>query len=157
MKNIDLNNSNPFLLNDFLGVLGEDFIKTHDWIFSDIDAYVLKDEEEMENNIFYKEKFYLTGDELLFNLNNFDILLVFGLVIAVKKEEVRRREVNFPKLLGNKDYWDVDYTSSITGQVIEIAFYDSSYIFISCKSEATIKKFLCKYPSFSEYTSSTFD
>ncbi|MGX4668692.1 hypothetical protein JNUCC74_05685 [Cerasibacillus sp. JNUCC 74] len=119
--------NHPFSLSDFLGAFDEDFITSHNWIFSDMEAYVQTDGEEVEDHIFYQERFCISGDKLAYYLTNSYILIVFGLVIAVKKGSVEIRKENYPKLLGNIEFWEIDYEPSITNYVIEIGFFDSSF------------------------------
>ncbi|WP_077301628.1 DUF2691 family protein [Virgibacillus pantothenticus] len=149
--------NHPFSLSDFLGAFDENFITSHDWIFSDMEAYVQIDGEEVEDHIFYQERFCISGDELAYYLTNSYILIIFGLVIAVKKGSVEIRKENYPKLLGNIDFWEIDYEPSITNYVIEIGFFDSSYILVSSKSPALINKIQKKHPEFTEYHADNLD
>lgn len=152
LENSNLNNSNPFLLNEFLGILGEEIVKSYDWIFSDMDSYVIKEGEEIENSIFLEENFLLSGKELNNYLKEFEVLIVFGLILAVEKKSFNPDKDNFPDFLHKENFLENDFVSPINKQIMEFAFYDSSFIIFSSKLSAAESKIKINYPEYSIFS-----
>jgi len=141
-----------FRLETFLEPFDKEFICAYDWVFSDVDSYTFQiNDQEGCSSLFDREQFWLTGEALLRHLKHVSTLVIFGLVIAVKKECTLPSKVHYPKLVDHPDYWKDTYTSAVPNQILEIAFFDSTDILITTNDSDMIEQIKKWYPHFINY------
>lgn len=134
-------------INEMLSFIFEDMHK-YNWIFIDMVPHVFKDGMEVLDTIFEKERFYISGKELYSFLEEYEVLLIFGIVIAVEKtdEKSLRNIPDYPVITDNREYWKDEYNLTIPGSVMEFGFFDTSILTFASDDSYNIEKFKKNYP-----------
>ncbi|MDP7978541.1 hypothetical protein [Bacillus multifaciens] len=146
---------NTGYINEMLSFVFED-MGNYNWIFTDMVPHVFKNGIEVTDTIFEREKFYILGKELYSFLKEYEVLLIFGVVIAVEQTDrnVLKNIPDYPVIQDNEQYWKEDYHLTIPGSVMEIGFFDTACLIFASESEYNIKKFQKQFPTailYSEY------
>ncbi|MGG0381660.1 hypothetical protein ACT6P6_20755 [Priestia endophytica] len=147
---------NPHWLNIFFSHT-QISITDYNWVFSDLTAHSTKGNKELEDSIFYKKTFTLTGQELMKIIKNEEVLVLFGVMVAVK-EKVDLNEIGkLPVIEEDGHYWTENYVSPIKNAVVEIGFFDGELIIVTTDNQdivETLKRNVFNFPnliSFKEY------
>ncbi|MED4074144.1 DUF2691 family protein [Priestia endophytica] len=135
-------------------------ITNYNWIFSDLTAYTSKGDQELEESIFCQDNFILTGQELDELLKNEEVVVIFGVMVAVKENLNIKDIEQLPVIEYNEHYWEEDYVSPIKNAVMEIGFFDGELIVVTTDDQSvveTLKRNVFNFPnliSFKEYLES---
>lgn len=135
-------------------------ITDYNWIFSDLTAYVSKGNQELEDSIFCQNNFILTGQELDELLKHEEVVVVFGVMVAVKENLNIKDIERLPVIEYNKHYWEEDYVSTIKNAVMEVGFFDGELIVVTTDNQDivdTLKRNVFNFPNlirFKEYMDS---
>ncbi|MCU5706196.1 hypothetical protein [Bacillus wiedmannii] len=129
-------------INEMLSFIFEDMSK-YDWIFADMVPHVFKGESEVMDTIFEQEKFYISGEDLYSFLKEYEVLLIFGVVIAVEKgnEKCLGNIPETPIITENREYWKDEYNLTLPGSVMEFGFFDTSILMFASDDNYSIEKF----------------
>lgn len=142
-------------MNDELSFLYKDMHK-YNWIFLDIVGHVILGETELRDTIFNQKKFCMSGKDLYDFLQKYQVLLIFGVLIAVESSDRKVLEniTDYSAIEGNENYWKDDFFLTIPASIMEICFFDTSYLFFASKDEGIIERFRKQFPIsilYSEY------
>lgn len=129
-------------INEMLSFIFEDMSK-YDWIFADMVPHVFKGGSEVMDTIFEQEKFYISGEDLYSFLKEYEVLLIFGVVIAVEKgnEKLLESIPDTPIITENREYWKGEYNLTLPGSVMEFGFFDTSILMFASDDDYSIEKF----------------
>lgn len=129
-------------INEMLSFIFED-MSEYDWIFADMVPHVFKGGVEVMDTIFEQEKFYISGEELYRFLKEYEVLLIFGVVIAVEKgnEKLLENTPDTPIITENREYWKDEYNLTLPGSVMEFGFFDTSILMFASDDNYNIEKF----------------
>jgi hypothetical protein len=118
---------NPHWLDTFFS-LTQISVTDYNWVFSKVTAHSTKENKELEDSIFYKKTFTLTGQELNEIIKNEEVLVLFGVMVAIKEKVDMNRIEKLPVIEEDEHYWDEDYVSPIKNAVMEVGFFDGELI-----------------------------
>ncbi|MGE7885271.1 hypothetical protein [Bacillus sp. NPDC094077] len=135
-------------INDIISFISEDIHK-YNWIFTDIEAHVFKGDLEIQDTLFEQERFYMSGKELCDFLHQHQVLLIFGVMIAVKQTDknILKNIPDYPIIQDNEQYWIDSYNLTIPESVMEFGFFDTSCLIFASNNESIIKKFKKQFPT----------
>lgn len=135
----------PFYLDELLSFLGEE-IKEYNWIFSDIQAHVFSEGNEITLTEFEKNHFIMSGSELYSFIKKYDILFIFGVIMCVSKD-VKIIDINkMPTINENKHYWNIDYQSPVRNVQVEFGLFDTTVIIVTTDNNEVINKLKKTFP-----------
>ncbi|MFP7486368.1 hypothetical protein SFC65_19580 [Priestia filamentosa] len=126
------------------------------WIFSNLRANAFKEGKEIADSIFYKESFTLTGQELDQLLKEEEVLIMFGVLVAVKEDISLERTKELPIIEGNPNYWNENYVSPIKNAIVEFGFFNGEIAITTENKDMVemLRKNVSRFPdliSFREY------
>lgn len=130
---------NPFYIDELLSYLKID-ISSYNFVFSDVDAYILDGEEEISLDIFDNEYCLLSGEELLNIIEKYNILIIFGVITLIHKKNVLGEIKKLPKIQNNPNYWEEDYISTIPNFDLEIGLSDTTNVLFTVKDPKKMKE-----------------
>lgn len=125
-------------------------ITDYNWIFSDMTAYASKGHQELEDSVFLQDNFILTGQELDERLKNEEVLVLFGVMVAVKENLNIKDIEQLPVIENNEHYWEEDYVPPIKNMVMEVGFFDGELIVVTTDNQDivdTLKKNVFNFPN----------
>ncbi|WP_042868208.1 hypothetical protein [Bacillus cereus] len=139
-------------INEMLSFMFEDMSK-YDWIFADMVPHVFKGGSEVMDTIFEQEKFYISGEDLYSFLKEYEVLLIFGVVIAVEKgnEKLLKNIPETPIITENREYWKDEYNLTLPGSVMEFGFFDTSILMFASDDDYNIEKFKSSFQNVTFY------